>query len=78
MSAIAVRMAGIVKRFGPVVANAGAELEVGQIRAHLSASLSKYKLPVDITILDQLPKNPVGKIDKPSLRKTLAAAVARP
>ncbi|NOP97690.1 MULTISPECIES: AMP-binding protein [Mycolicibacterium] len=56
----------------------GAELEIGQIRAHLSASLSKYKRPVDITVLDQLPKNPVGKIDKPALRKTLAAAVARP
>ncbi|WP_396899424.1 class I adenylate-forming enzyme family protein [Mycolicibacterium sp.] len=52
----------------------GAELDAGRIRAHLAASLSKYKLPVDITILPELPKNPVGKIDKPSLRKTLTAA----
>ena len=32
------------------------------------SQLSKYKLPVEITILDDLPKNPVGKIDKPALR----------
>ena len=34
-------------------------------------NLTKYKLPVEITVLDELPKNAVGKIDKPSLRKTL-------
>ena len=35
MSGIAVQMAGVVKRFGPVVANAGADLEVaaGEIHA---------------------------------------------
>ena len=31
--------------------------------------LAKYKRPADITILDDLPKNPVGKIDKPALRR---------
>jgi len=44
-------------------------LDAGAIREHLSESLSKYKLPVEITIMDDLPKNPVGKIDKPTLRK---------
>lgn len=57
--------------------NPGAALTVDRIRDHLAASLSKYKLPVEITILPGLPKNPVGKIDKPALRKTLTAAVAR-
>jgi non-ribosomal peptide synthetase component E (peptide arylation enzyme) len=33
--------------------------------------LSKYKLPVEITIMDDLPKNAVGKIAKPELRKRL-------
>jgi non-ribosomal peptide synthetase component E (peptide arylation enzyme) len=42
------------------------------IRVHLSDALSKYKLPVEITILDDLPKNPVGKIDKPALRRQFA------
>ena len=44
---------------------------VDQIHDHLSESLSKYKLPVEITILDDLPKNPVGKIAKPALRQLL-------
>jgi acyl-CoA synthetase (AMP-forming)/AMP-acid ligase II len=52
----------------------GAELTADAIAAHLRGSLSKYKLPVEITLLSELPKNPVGKIDKPSLRKTLTAA----
>ena len=46
-------------------------VNVDTIRDHLTDSLSKYKLPVDITILDDLPKNAVGKIDKPKLRKEL-------
>jgi acyl-CoA synthetase (AMP-forming)/AMP-acid ligase II len=44
-------------------------LDTDAIRAHLSESLSKYKLPVEITIMNDLPKNAVGKIDKPTLRK---------
>jgi long-chain acyl-CoA synthetase len=44
-------------------------ISIDQIRDHLSESLSQYKLPVEITILGDLPKNPVGKIDKPTLRK---------
>ena len=50
----------------------GKQLEVELIREHLTESLSKYKLPVEITILDELPKNAVGKLDKRSLRQRLA------
>jgi acyl-CoA synthetase (AMP-forming)/AMP-acid ligase II len=46
-------------------------LDTDAILAHISESLSKYKLPVAITIMDDLPKNAVGKIDKPTLRKRL-------
>jgi acyl-CoA synthetase (AMP-forming)/AMP-acid ligase II len=46
-------------------------ISADMICEHLGDSLSKYKLPVDITILDDLPKNAVGKIDKPALRKLL-------
>jgi long-chain acyl-CoA synthetase len=53
--------------------SSGATLDIDQIRAHLTNSLAKYKLPVEITIVDELPKNPVGKFDKPSLRKKLTA-----
>jgi long-chain acyl-CoA synthetase len=50
-------------------------LDAAAIREHLSGSLAKYKLPVEITIIADLPKNPVGKIDKPSLRRTFAKPV---
>jgi non-ribosomal peptide synthetase component E (peptide arylation enzyme) len=53
---------------GPAV-----RLDVDAIGGHLRDSLSKYKLPVEITILDDLPKIAVGKIAKPSLRRRLAA-----
>jgi len=46
-------------------------ITVDMIREHLSESLSKYKLPVEITIMADLPKNAVGKVDKPTLRKRL-------
>jgi long-chain acyl-CoA synthetase len=49
----------------------GSALDPPQIRTHLTDALAKYKLPVEITVLHELPKNPVGKIDKPSLRKKL-------
>jgi long-chain acyl-CoA synthetase len=53
--------------------NAGADVSTDRIHEHLRKSLSKFKLPVDITILDDLPKNAVGKLDKPSLRKSVTA-----
>jgi long-chain acyl-CoA synthetase len=56
-----------------VALNSGAVLDTGKILDHLRNVLSKYKLPVAITILNELPKNPVGKIDKPELRRLSAA-----
>ncbi|MDH6247630.1 AMP-binding protein [Mycobacterium sp. OTB74] len=60
-----------------VSSHPGAVLDTQNIAGHLKASLSKYKLPVDITLLAELPKNAVGKIDKPSLRKTLTVTEPR-
>ena len=39
-----------------------------------SASLARYKVPRDLVILDALPKNAVGKIDKPELRQLVTTA----
>lgn len=36
-------------------------------------NLTKVKVPVAVHLADALPKNPVGKIDKPGLRKSLQA-----
>jgi long-chain acyl-CoA synthetase len=36
------------------------------------AVLARYKIPRAVSIVDALPKNPVGKIDKPALRRLVA------
>jgi long-chain acyl-CoA synthetase len=38
--------------------------------------LTKIKIPVAIHLVGQLPKNAVGKTDKPALRKSLSAQSA--
>lgn len=50
----------------------GARLSDDDIRRHLTATMSKIKIPAEILIVDSLPKNPVGKLDKPFLRKQFA------
>jgi long-chain acyl-CoA synthetase len=47
----------------------GATADADVLAAHVSAQLASFKRPARITILDDLPKNPVGKIDKPALRR---------
>lgn len=42
-----------------------------ELLAHCRHDLTKVKLPVVIHVVDALPKNPVGKIDKPRLRNSL-------
>jgi long-chain acyl-CoA synthetase len=51
----------------------GAEVSVDQLHDLCAEQLAKYKRPVLIEVLDQLPKNPVGKIDKPALRARATA-----
>jgi long-chain acyl-CoA synthetase len=47
----------------------GATVTVEELEALSAERLAKYKRPVAIELLDELPKNPVGKIDKPALRE---------
>lgn len=42
-----------------------------ELLEHCRTHLTRVKVPVSITIVDAIPKNPVGKIDKPSLRRSL-------
>jgi acyl-CoA synthetase (AMP-forming)/AMP-acid ligase II len=44
------------------------------LQQHLERLLARYKLPDEIVAVEVIPKNPVGKIDKPTLRRRLAAA----
>ncbi|MCW3015020.1 MAG: AMP-dependent synthetase [Solirubrobacterales bacterium] len=54
----------------------GATVTVDELHGLCAQQLAKYKLPVLIERLDELPKNPVGKIDKPTLRKRSESAEA--
>lgn len=47
-----------------------------EVLAHCRASLTRVKVPVEVEIVEALPRNPVGKIDKPALRRSFAADVA--
>lgn len=46
----------------------GTDLTAEQVVAHCRENLMRAKVPVAVDIVDELPKNPVGKIDKPALR----------
>jgi len=52
----------------------GAELPAADIRKHVTALIPRYMLPARWEVLDALPKNVNGKIDRPALRERFAAA----
>ncbi|MFD3705392.1 hypothetical protein ACFWUP_19815 [Nocardia sp. NPDC058658] len=60
-----------------VAAYPGVELAVDELLATCYAKLAKFKVPVSIRVLDEIPRNPVGKVDKPSLREDLHALPIR-
>ena len=55
-----------------VVLKPGAEADAEALVAHCKESLASYKKPRQVHFLDQLPKNPSGKILKRELRQTLS------
>jgi len=57
-----------------VEAAAGAEVDVDDVRAHLLANLAKYKVPEQITVVDALPRNAMGKIVRTELPALLESA----
>ena len=50
--------------------DAGA-ITADDLLAHCATGLTKIKIPVALDIVEALPRNPVGKIDKPALRRAL-------
>jgi acyl-CoA synthetase (AMP-forming)/AMP-acid ligase II len=59
-----------------VQAYPGVALDVESLAAHCRRNLAKVKVPEVITLIDELPKNPVGKPDKPALRRIAADTVS--
>ena len=56
---------------------AGASVEPEDLRAHVAARLTKFKVPTRIVILDAMPKNATGKIQKREVKEILARRAAR-
>jgi long-chain acyl-CoA synthetase len=52
------------------------DLRESDVLEHCRANLTRVKVPVEVDIVDALPKNPVGKIDKPALRQSLEPSSA--
>jgi len=50
----------------------GAELDESVLDAWCRGSLAGYKCPKDYRVVDEIPRNPMGKIDKRSLRAGLS------
>ncbi|WP_371333500.1 class I adenylate-forming enzyme family protein [Pseudonocardia sp. Ae168_Ps1] len=47
----------------------GSSATPDDLTAHCAGRLARTKVPARITIVGSLPRNPVGKIDKPALRR---------
>ncbi|MGW5466069.1 class I adenylate-forming enzyme family protein [Streptomyces sp. NPDC003996] len=47
----------------------GADLDVDDLLKRCQDQLTRFKVPVGVRVLEALPKNPIGKIDKPALRR---------
>ena len=55
-----------------VVVRHGATVTELELQEHLSAYVTKFKIPTRVVFLDELPKNPTGKIQKRALRHQFA------
>jgi len=50
-----------------VVLNDGAELTEDEVKAYVAGNLARYKTPRDVVFVDELPRNPTGKVLKRKL-----------
>jgi long-chain acyl-CoA synthetase len=49
---------------------------IDDILAHCRTNLARYKVPASLTVVDAIPKTPVGKIDKAALKRGQSATAA--
>jgi len=47
----------------------GASVDEDAIKAYVRENLARYKVPREVVFLDELPRNPTGKILKGELRE---------
>lgn len=60
-----------------VVAAPGATVDVGELLAHVREHLAAFKCPKSVDLLDELPRNPTGKVLKKDLRAPYWAGYER-
>jgi fatty-acyl-CoA synthase len=51
-----------------VVVRPGADLDEAAVKDHVKQNLARYKVPREVEFLDELPRNPTGKVLKRELR----------
>ncbi len=56
-----------------VVVRSGASLEPEQLRAFAKEKLASYKCPKDVVVMPDLPRNAMGKVQKPALVEMMKA-----
>jgi malonyl-CoA/methylmalonyl-CoA synthetase len=61
-----------------VVLQLAAMLSEADIISSLQARLARYKIPKRVLLIDELPRNAMGKVQKNELRKTYATLYGRP
>jgi non-ribosomal peptide synthetase component E (peptide arylation enzyme) len=49
-------------------------LDADAVREHVARALADYKVPSTVAIVRDLPRNALGKPDKPMIRRTLEQA----
>jgi len=54
------------------------ELTGDQVKDFVKANLARYKVPREVTFIDELPRNPTGKVLKRELRARLAGVARTP
>jgi fatty-acyl-CoA synthase len=52
-----------------VVLGPGQQLSADQVREYVRANLARFKVPRDVAFLEELPRNPTGKVLKRTLRE---------
>jgi long-chain acyl-CoA synthetase len=78
-----VREAGVVGAFDPILGErvvayvsrqAGRVVTAEELIAFVAKRMAAYKVPKEVTFLEDLPKNAAGKVDRRALRERYAAA----
>jgi acyl-CoA synthetase (AMP-forming)/AMP-acid ligase II len=59
--------------FAFAVLKPGESATSDELLAYGSERLARYKVPVEVSFVEALPRNPVGKVAKPQLRERLRA-----